>query len=88
LGECLIAHYKNIAKEVFMEKTLFENFREGLTVGALKKIIAQIPDDMEVCVNLMGSYFPANTVRNGRRKAYPFGCNGIPSGEKDCIKIS
>jgi len=70
-----------------VNKTLFENYREGLTVGELKKLLVGIPDDLPVCVNLLGSYFPANQVRHGQYKLYPHGCDGVAQGEAECIKI-
>jgi hypothetical protein len=70
-----------------MSKKLFENYRDGLSVGELKKILENYPDDMAVCTSILGEYFPSKRVTIGKYKIYPIGCDGVPSGEKECIKI-
>lgn len=67
--------------------SLFENYKDGLTVGELKRVLQNIPDEMPVCVRTLTDFFPANRITTGTYKLYPIGCNGVAQGRAACIKI-
>ena len=59
-------------------------YQDRLTVGKLKEIIEQLPDDMLVCVDSLGSYFPAFDADLGEFIVYEY---GDPVGKQKCVKI-
>lgn len=66
-----------------------ENYKNngGLTVGELKKILENYPDEMKITVRTLTEHFPANTVKEGEYNLYPLGCDGIPQGKEKCLRI-
>ena len=72
-----------------MSKRIFEDYSStgGLTVGELKQILANYPDDMKITVRTLAEHFPASVVEEGDYKLYPLGCKGISKGKNVCLKI-
>lgn len=68
-------------------KVLFEDHKDGLTVGTLKNLLQDVPDNMPVCVRALTEFFPAERIEIGTYKLYPLGCDGVAQGRKECIKI-
>lgn len=72
-----------------MEKTLFKDYssKGGLTVGTLKKILEDYPDDLIITKELGSEFFPVHVVSEGTYELYPIGCNGVAQGKAQCLRI-
>ncbi len=72
-----------------MGKTLFKDYGSsgGLTVGAMKRILTDYPDDLVITNGLGSEFFPVRVVAEGTYKIYPTGCNGVAQGEAQCLRL-
>lgn len=70
-------------------KTIFEDYKStgGLTIGALKELLKNYPEDMMITVRTLNEHFPARTIVEGVYNIYPLTCNGIAQGKKKCLRI-
>jgi len=69
-----------------MNKTLLENY-DGITVGQLKKILENYPDNMKITVRTLTEHFPAKFIEEGTYNIYPTGCNGVAKSKEKCLRI-
>lgn len=72
-----------------MDKKLFSEYsltgKGGLTVGRLREIIADFPDDMVVAAGALTEYLPVSCVEETEYNVYPICCEGVPKGREKCL---